>query len=142
MPGKILLIAMLALLPSALLAGEAERHLPRGEEKPEVIEIVFTSPFGEVQFTQVGKAGSGWHSGFLRNSKGYLMGYSEVRGPSECERWFLSPKSAPLPAGCEFVFQDNFDGRTQSVRSSEMRETDLFQAARGRWRGWRDYVAL
>jgi hypothetical protein len=131
-------ILILALLPSALLAAGAGRHLPRGEEHPQTIEVVFNSPFGEVQFTSVGKG----HSGFLRNAKGALMGFAEVRGPTECETWFHSDKGAPLPAGCEFVFYDSEDGRSLGVRSGEMEETDLFQTTRGKLRGWRDYVAL
>jgi hypothetical protein len=132
-----LAIALLSAGPWALANGR--RALPLGEENPQMIEKLYESPVGEVQFTQVGKNG---HSGFLRNSRGNLMAFEEVRGPAVCGDWFLSTKWSELPAGCEFVFYDSFDGRTLSVRSEEMKETNLFQAARGKLRGWRNYVAL
>ena len=129
----------LALLPLLWTQAQAaERGLPRGEERPAVIEQLYTSPQGEVQFTKVGSG----HSGFLRDARGYLIGFLEVRGPAACEHWFLSEKTEALPGGCEFVFLDEDGGRELGVRSDEMREADIFQATRGKLRDWRSYVAL
>ena len=110
------------------------RGLPRGEEHPHVIEVVFDSPVGEVQFTRVGLDKTLGHSGFLRNAKGYLMGFSGVSGSVLCEQWLRSDKSQPLPGDCEFSFYDDVDGRTLSVRSGEMTEASLFQTVKGKMR--------
>jgi len=119
---------LLALLPS-LAYSAPERHIPRGELSPQVIEKVYDSPRGEVQFTVVESSSS--HSAFLRNTKGNLMGFTEVRGGQDCETWFLSAKGNSVPRGCEFLFYDDLDGRTLSVRSDELEESDIFGMASG-----------
>ncbi|HEY8280613.1 MAG TPA: hypothetical protein VIH99_13365 [Bdellovibrionota bacterium] len=132
MRGIRISITALAFLPLLALA-EPERHIPKGEEYPAYIEKLYSSPVGEVQFTEVGKG----HSGFLRNSKGNLMSLQDVRGSSDCDDWFASTKWTPLPVGCEFVFYDEYDGRYQAVRSEEMEEATIFQTTHGKMRGWR-----
>lgn len=130
------LVALVAALPSLALATPG-RSLPRGEEHPAVLEKLYSTPIGEVQFTNAGAAGYG---GFLRNARGMLVSFSEVRGPAACEAWFKSSKDDPVPGDCEFLFYDETDGRFLSVRSAEMEEASLFEAARGKLRG--AYVAL
>jgi hypothetical protein len=123
-----------ASVASSSFASDASgRSLPRGEETPHVIEAIYASPVGEVQFTRVGRG----HSGFLRNAKGYLIGFQTVNGPAFCEKWFLSDKVEALPGDCEFVFFDEGTGRHLAVRSSEMTEATLFQAVKGKMRGTR-----
>jgi hypothetical protein len=126
------ILVLLAIVASGSAYAEPERHLPRGEESPALIESLYSSPFGEVQFTRIGSTGG--HSGFLRNNKGYLIGFREVHGPAFCETWFLSNKEEKVPAGCEFVFHDEETGREIAVRSGEMEEASLFQATKGKMR--------
>ena len=131
--------AILAAMLPGLACASGERHIPRGELNPQIIEKVFDSPVGEIEFTAIMgvAAGAVGHSGFLRNVRGSLMGFSEVRGAQECETWFMSGKTEAVPRSCEFFFYDESDGRTLSVRSDELEETTLFQVARGTLRGWR-----
>jgi hypothetical protein len=130
------ILAMTAALVFTGTAARAEptRGLPRGEEHPQVIEAIFESPVGEVQFTRVGLNRALGHSGFLRNSRGYLMGYQGVRGPAFCSEWLNGDKTQPLPGDCEFSFYDDVSGRTLSVRSGEMTEASLFQTIKGKMR--------
>lgn len=111
--------------PLAAFAG-GERHIPRGELAPQVVERAFGSPVGEVEFTAVQGAG---HSALLRNSHGRLMSFTEVRGSQECESWFVSDKAGELPRGCEFFFYDETSGRTLGVRGDELEESNLFDVA-------------
>jgi len=110
-------ILALALLWSA--SAYAERKIPTGEQVPHVIERIYDSQVGEIQFTSVGVDG---HSGFLRKPSGYLIGFHRVHGPAFCQSWFLSEKTSELPANCEFVFFDEHKGEYHSVRSAEMEE--------------------
>ena len=128
---------VISLVPLVATA-EPSRTIPRGELNAHVIEKLFSSPVGEVEFTTYGMG----RSGFLRNARGVLMGFSEVRGPWACEEYFQSEKTGLLPEGCEFVFYNAEDGRFLSVRSHEMQEATLFDAARGKLRAWRTYVSL
>jgi hypothetical protein len=132
--GIVLAATLVAMLPG-VSRGAPERRIPRGELSPQVIEKVYDSPRGEVQFTVIEATAS--HSGFLRNNKGNLMGFTEVRGGRECEQWFLSAKTEPVPRGCEFLFYDNFEGRYMSIRSDEMEENSIFDVASGELRGRR-----
>ncbi len=137
MKGLLTITAMLGAISvagSSETRGEATRGLPRGEEHPFVIEAVFDSPVGEVQFTRLGLETAKAHSGFLRNAKGLLIGFSGVAGPAFCEQWLRSDKQEPLPGGCEFTFYDDTDGRALSVRSSEMTEASIFQLTKGKMR--------
>lgn len=129
-------LAITVVLGATGTAASAEptRGLPRGEEHPQVIEAIFDSPVGEVQFTRVGLSKALGHSGFLRNSKGYLMGFQGVDGPAFCNEWFNGDKAQPLPGDCEFSFYDDMNGRTLSVRSGEMTEASLFQTIKGKMR--------
>jgi hypothetical protein len=112
-----------------------ERHIPRGELTPQVVERAFESPVGEVEFTAVQGAG---HSALLRNARGRLMGFTEVRGSRDCETWFLSDKAADLPRSCEFFFYDENTGRTLNVRGDELEESTLFGVASGGLHGMAD----
>ncbi len=76
---KLVLVALGILCAQAALA--ATRSIPKGEEHPSVIEKVFASPFGEVEFTHHALTG---HSAFLRNVRGHLLGYQYVLGPASC----------------------------------------------------------
>lgn len=128
--------ALLCLFISTLSVAAGGRSLPSGEDHPAVVEKIFSSPRGEVQFL-VRQDG---HLAFLRSEKGNLLGLREVRGPAQCDEWFISKKSGALPSGCNFVFHNETDGQLFSVLSSEMEEADLFQAVRGTMRG--AFVAL
>jgi len=145
---RVWIVAALALAPAWLAsAQDGGRSLPKGEERAHFLEKVFESPIGEVEFTVLGSAktvdgGGGERSGFLRASRGNLLSFQEARGATGCQAWFQSAKQQPLPGGCEFVFYDETSGRSLSVRSEEMEESNLFQAAKGKLRGWRSYVAL
>jgi hypothetical protein len=108
----------------ALPHGLAERGIPKGELSPQVVEKAYDTPRGEVHFTI--QESSGNRSGYLRNVRGGLMTFSEVRGGRDCEDWFQSAKVTQAPKGCEFLFYDSYDGRTISVRSEEMAESSLF----------------
>jgi hypothetical protein len=138
MKGAFLLFS-LVLVQATLASAEPTRSLPKGEERPHLIERIFFAPEGEVQLTSVGLGG---HSGFLRTETGNLLGFQAVNGSSACEQWFLSDAKDALPGDCEFVFRDDFTGSQVAVRSSEMQESDLFEATRGVMRGWRNHVAL
>lgn len=128
----VLAAALFTLLPAhAHEHNQITRGIPRGADRAELIESLYDSPFGEVQFTRIGRSE---HSGFLRNARGYLIGFLEVRGPAFCGQWFQSEKTEALPSGCEFVFMDDTTGRMVAVRSDEMTETSLFQATRGKMR--------
>lgn len=139
MQGKGFVIAIWAFLPLSSAIAGGGRSLPVGEEHPAVIEKLYTSPVGEVEFTDRGPLG---HSGFLRNNRGNLLAFAEVRGGAVCENWLAGPKDSDLPVRCEFVFFEMSSGRFLAVRSEEMEESNLFQAAHGKLRGWRSYVAL
>lgn len=120
-----LLMGLCLAAPAAFASGA--RSLPTGAENPAVVEKIFTSPRGEVQFVSV----AGGHSAFLRNTKGGLANLKEARGPSSCDEWLVSSKDAALPAGCDFYFHDEESGGLYSVRSEEMEEASLFQAVKG-----------
>lgn len=128
---------VLMVLPMAAQASGG-RSLPSGGEQPMVVESVFESPRGEVQFTQ----GGGGYSAFLRSRRGGLTGLLEVRGHSACDAWLVSNKSESLPGGCEFRFRDDFDGAEVSVRSEEMVAGSLFDTVKGAMRGRAPHVAL
>jgi hypothetical protein len=122
---KALLLLALGFTPAAAFAA-GDRHIPRGELSPQIIEKAFGSPIGEVEFTSVG---SGGHSAMLRNVRGRLMGFTEVRGSQACEQWFLSDKSREMPRNCQFLFFDENSGRTLEVRGDELEESSLFTLA-------------
>jgi len=121
-----LLLALSAGISSEVFASGA-RSLPAGANNPAVVEKVFASPRGEVQFVTL----AGGHSAFLRNNKGHLASFKEVRGPSTCDEWLISSKSEPMPRGCDFYFHDEHSGGLYSVRSEEMEESSLFQSVQG-----------
>lgn len=127
-------LALPALWPLSALAANPQRHIPRGEDNPQVIEKVFDSPVGEVQFLVSRRSERG---GYLRNAKGHLAKFTEVRGGRDCEEWFLSNKETELPRNCEFLFYDDYAGRYFSVRSYELEESTIFGVASGRLRARR-----
>jgi hypothetical protein len=108
------------------------RSLPSGEDLPSVIERIFSSSEGEVQFVRMGLDG---FTALFRNQKGNLMGLREIRGPGLCDEWLTSEKEEDLPRGCEFVFHDEHNAGLQVVHSEEMEEASLFQAVKGKLRG-------
>lgn len=118
------IILALAILPSLACAEEAGRWLPKGEI-PQVIERVYSSPAGDLEFLKQGEK----RSAFLRSARGSLASFERLSGGPACEAWFLSDKSSALPRGCEFQFSG------ASVRSEEMEESNLFQAVSGSVRG-------
>jgi hypothetical protein len=122
---KVLLILLAVSSGEALASGG--RSLPAGAGDPAVIERVFSSPRGEVQFVSV----AGGHSAFLRNNRGNLAPLKEVLGPADCEGWLASAKSEEAPRGCDFIFHDKIYGGLYSVRSEELEESSLFQAVGG-----------
>lgn len=136
MKGLLAMVVTGAIVTAGSLKAGAEptRGIPRGEEHPAVIEALFDSPLGEVQFTRIGLDKALGHSGFLRNAKGNLMGFQRVDGPAFCQDWFTSDKAQPLPGNCEFSFYDDVEGRTLSVRSGEMMEASIFQTVKGKMR--------
>jgi len=125
----IQLVPGILALSSGIALSAPERHIPRGELTPEVIEKVFDSPRGELQFTVVAKTKA--RSGYLRNVKGRLLGITEVRGGGGCEAWYASSKSEMPPRSCEFLFYDDAKGLYLSVRADEMQESDIFGLASG-----------
>jgi hypothetical protein len=131
------LAAMPALASAPAFAADG-RSLPSGEETPTIIEKIYQSPRGEVQFV----VGSEGHSAMLRTASGVLAGLREARGPALCEEWLISGKTHELPQGCDFHFYDEVRGVTLSVRSEEMEETHLFQNLKGAMRQMGRYVAL
>jgi hypothetical protein len=130
MKSGLLLWMAIASIPAYAWGG---RSLPSGESDPAVVEKVFSSPRGEVQFVLMN--GSGGHSAMLRNNKGAIALFKEVEGPAACDFWLISDKSEAVPRGCDFVFHDEAMGELYSVRSEEMEETTLFEAVRGTMRG-------
>ncbi|MGE3262131.1 MAG: hypothetical protein AB7K68_10155 [Bacteriovoracia bacterium] len=134
---KTILLA-LAILPFSARAEIAERWLPTGEEKPSVIEHVYRSPWGDLEFLKRGDS----HSVLLRNVKGALTEMTHIKGPIACDEWFISEKSESLPRGCEFQFYSQEDGTFLNVRSEEMEESNLFQAVSGSVRERGKHVAL
>jgi hypothetical protein len=102
------------------------RSLPAGADQIATVEKVYQSPRGEVHFVEI----SGGHSVMLRNNKGDLASFKEVRGPSQCDAWLISNKSETIPGGCDFIFHDELMGGLYSVRSDEMEESSLFQVVR------------
>lgn len=131
----VLLTTLTLLGPAAHAAGA--RSLPV-VGTPQVVDRVFNTPAGEVQFT-ASVAGPG---AFLRNDKGGVSALFEVKGPFACEQWMVSGEPEALPDGCEFFFQGDASGAVHSVRSDEMTEGDLFQTVRGTMRGQSRYVSL
>lgn len=127
----------LVFVPALAQADIAGRWLPRGEEAS-VIQHVYASPFGDLEFLLRGEA----HSVLLRNIKGGLMEMTKIEGPVECDQWFISEKTEPLPRGCEFQFYSKDNGSYTSVRSEEMEESSLFQAVSGSVRGRGNDVTL
>lgn len=102
------------------------RSLPTGADQIATVEKVYQSPRGEVHFVEI----AGGHSVMLRNNKGDLASFKEVRGSSQCDAWLISDKSESLPGGCDFLFHDEQMGGLYSVRSEEMTESSLFQVVR------------
>jgi hypothetical protein len=135
-----MIILALAFIPLAAHAElvAANRTLPRGEEKPAYIELVYRSPVGDLEFLKRGDS----HSVFLRNVKGSLTELTTINGPVACDAWFISDKSESLPKGCEFEFYSKEDGSRLNVRSEEMNESSLFQAVSGSVRERGKHVAL
>lgn len=78
----------------------------------------------------------------LRNFKGKLLDFQEVRGQVLCHEWMLSRKTERLPVGCEFLFRDDDDGTYYTIRSDEMVEGGIFQVMRSAMRGQERYVSL
>lgn len=128
---------MVGLLPLVAQADIPGRWLPSGEVAS-VIQHVYASPFGDLEFLLRGDT----HSVLLRNVKGGLMEMTKIEGPVDCDQWFISEKSEPLPRGCEFQFYSKDDGSYTSVRSEEMEESSLFQAVSGSVRERGKNVAL
>ncbi len=126
------------LLTSTDVQASGGRWLPSGELSPSVVQKIYTSPRGEVQFTQSDQT----HSAFLRTNTGALAGLQEVQGNLACQEWLLSNKEEALLPGCDFVFRDDNLGIYLSVRSEEMEEASLFQALHGTMRGRERHVAL
>lgn len=102
------------------------RSLPTGADRIATVEKVYQSPRGEVHFVEI----AGGHSALLRNNKGHLASFKEVRGSSHCDAWLTSNKSEVIPGGCDFLFHDELMGGLYSVRSEEMEESSLFQVVR------------
>jgi hypothetical protein len=133
------LFFVLALLSVPAFAGvEAGRGLPAGEDQIAVIEKVYKSPFGDLEFTRTGES----HSVLLRNVRGGLLEMTRINGAMECDEWFISDKSEEIPRGCEFQFYSLDEGTMMNVRSDEMEESNLFQAVSGSVRERGKNVAL
>jgi len=118
----------LLAVPAAFASGS--RSLPAGVDHPAVVEKIFTSPRGEVQFITI----AGGHSAYLRNNSGLLSGLKEINGPSVCDEWLISGKVDGVPRGCDFTFRDDTTGQLYSVRSEEMEEGSLFQVLKSTMR--------
>jgi hypothetical protein len=127
---KITLALMLSLLAASAQAEVAGRWLPSGET-PSVIEHVYASPRGDLEFLRRGDS----HSVLLRNVKGSLAEMTSLQGPMSCDEWFISDKETALPAECEFIFYSQDDGTYLSVKSEEMEESNLFRSVSGSLRG-------
>ena len=136
MRARMLLATMLLISSPAMAAGG--RSLPTGELSPQVVERVFESPAGEVQFT----GGAGGPGAFLRSESGAVTALSDVKGPFACEQWMAEATTEAPPEGCEFFFANDGDERETSVRAGEMREGDLFGAVRGTMRGQSRHVTI
>jgi len=121
-------MGLILVTPAAFASGS--RSLPAGVEHPAVVEKIFTSPRGEVQFVAV----AGGHSAYLRNNSGLLSSLKEITGPSVCEEWLISGKGEAVPRGCDFTFKDDSTGQLYSVRSEEMEEGSLFQVLKSTMR--------
>jgi hypothetical protein len=117
----------LVSIQSAAAHAVGGRSLPAGADQISTVEKVYSTPRGEVHFVEV----QGGHSALLRNNKGNLASFKEVRGSSQCDAWLISSKSESVPGGCDFIFHDELTGGLYSVRSEEMEEGSLFQAVRG-----------
>lgn len=129
---SMILATLATTIASANDAPPPGRSLPRGEDTPALIEKLYASREGEVQFVRMGADG---YTALLRNQKGGLMGLREIRGPGLCDEWLTSDKDEELPRGCEFVFHDERNQNPRVVHSEELEETDLFQAVKGKLRG-------
>lgn len=116
--------------------GKSGRSLPSGEDTPLAIEKIYNSPRGELQIASATNAG---RAVLLRTNSGAVLSMRELRGPRLCDEWLISDKESNIPQGCEFVFFDEGIGTYFSVLSSEVEETSLFQAVKGRGH---KYVAL
>lgn len=119
-------IVLSTTLTSALAQAEAGRWLPT-DETPSLIEHVYATPRGDLEFLIRGES----HSVLLRNTKGALLEMTSLNGPLACNEWFVSAKEEPLPRACEFVFYSESDGVYLSVRSEEMEESNLFRSVSG-----------
>jgi hypothetical protein len=139
--GLVLVVASLISVPA--LAGQG-RDASAGRALPKVmdawmVEKTFTAPGGEVQFL----ANRTGHTIFFRTDGGSLLTLNETRGPRDCDEYLVKEKDGErLPAGCEFVVRDDFDGRTLTVRSEEMREGGLIFKASARAGEKAPYVTL
>lgn len=137
LPMIILALVFCPFLAKAEIVA-ADRTLPKGEEKPAYIELVYKSPVGDLEFLKKGDS----HSVFLRNVKGSLTELTNINGPVACDSWFISEKTEKLPAGCEFEFFSSEDSSHINVRSEEMEESSLFQAVSGSVRERGKHVTL
>ncbi|MGZ3695756.1 MAG: hypothetical protein ACXWQO_16775, partial [Bdellovibrionota bacterium] len=108
------------------------------KEKPSIIEHVYKSPVGDLEFLKTGES----HSVLLRNVKGALTEMTHINGPMECDSWFISDKAEVVPRGCEFQFYSKDDGTFVQVKSEEMEESSLFQAVSGSVRERGKHVTL
>lgn len=114
----------LVLVVASLISGNAlAARSPAVKIDAWVVEKTFTAPGGEVQFL----ANRTGHTIFFRTNGGSLLTLNETRGPRDCDDYLGKEKDGErLPAGCEFVVRDDFDGRILTVRSEEMSEGGLF----------------
>ena len=138
-PALALMATMATLSPWQALADITPgRWLPSGEEQVSLIQRVYTTPRGDIEFLRRGES----HSVLLRNVKGALLEMVNLTGPMACDEWFISSKENAVPADCEFVFYSENEGTYIGVRSSEMEESNLFRSVSGSVRERGKNVAL
>ena len=118
-------ILMLFFTINLALSAPGGRSLPSAEAAL-VIERVFTTPVGEVEFTRGGSR----KVIFLRTSEGALCPMNLVEGEESCSR-FASLETKELPdTRCVFHFKSKDRACQHQVYSYELRETDLFGASK------------
>jgi hypothetical protein len=114
-------ILMLVFTINLALSAPAGRHLPSAE-KALVVERVFSSPVGEVEFT----SSPDKKVVFLRTSEGALCPMTQLDGEENCQR-FAGLETKELPnARCVFHFKNETRACQHQVFSYELREIDLF----------------
>lgn len=114
----------LALTVNLAFAASGGRSLPESEA-PLIVQKIFTTPVGEVQF--VGNQSK--NSVFLRTKEGVVCEVERIEGEPACQN-FADSKGAAADIRCIFSFEKGGAACQHRIFTYEFQESDLFRVVR------------